>query len=186
MCQGRASGGANRPVGLYDTARSCYASSMSVNLYVGLISFAGVLLGGAITFWIQRFTLRSAERAEVRRQEFTLTEARYVERVAVIDRFLGCAQAAERVAFDRHQRVADGADWRRRADAEMDRLYVAEKMVSILCSDELHDAAHEFINAISEAIRHELGNFDVSSYLTATRADFLSTARQELERLHTS
>ena len=63
-------------MGLYDTARSCYASSMSVNLYVGLISFAGVLLGGAITFWIQRFTLRSAERAEVRRQEFTLTEAR--------------------------------------------------------------------------------------------------------------
>jgi hypothetical protein len=40
---------------------------------------------------------------------------------------------------------------------------VAEKMVRILCSDELHEAAHKFINAIKEAIWHELGNFDVSS-----------------------
>jgi HAMP domain-containing protein len=160
---------------------------MNMDQYVvGLISLAGVLLGGAISFGIQRLTLRSAERAETLRQNFALAEARYTERVAVIDRFLGCAQDAERVAFDRHQGGVDGVDWRRRADTEMDRLYVAEKMVSILCSDELHDAAHIFIKLISEAIRYELGNFDVSSHLMTARADFLSAARQELERLHAS
>jgi hypothetical protein len=56
-------------------------------------------------------------------------------------------------------------------------------MISILCSDELHDEAHKFINAIAEAVWHEPGTFDVSSYLAATRAGLLSGARQELERL---
>ena len=51
---------------------------MNANLYAVLLSFAGVILGGAITFWIQRFTLRSAEQAEVQRQGFALAQARYL------------------------------------------------------------------------------------------------------------
>lgn len=171
---------------LYRAARCCYASSMSTELYVSLTSLAGVLLGGTMSYAVQRSTQHLAERAEARRQNIALAEARYAERVAVIDRFLGYAQDAERVAYDRHQFGADGDEWRRRADAGMDRLYLAEKMVRILCSDELHEAAHTFTNAISEAIYHERGNFDVSNHLMTDRANFLTAARRELERLHAS
>jgi len=159
---------------------------MSTELYISLTSLVGVLLGGTMSYVVQRSTQRSAERAEARRQNITLAEARYAERVAVIDRFLGCAQDAERVAYDRHQSDANGEEWRRRADAGMDRLYLAEKMVRILCSDELHEAAHSFTNAISEAIYHKPGNFDVSNHLMADRTNFLTAARRELERLHAS
>jgi hypothetical protein len=170
--------------GLYEAVRRCYASIMSVELYVSLTSLAGVLLGGTMSYAVQRSTQHSADRAEARRQNITLAEARYAERVDVIGRFLDCAQDAERVAFDRHVGGADGADWHRRAYAGMDHLYVAEKMIRILCSDLLHEAAHAFTNTLREAIGHELDDFDVGSHLSADRANFLSAARLELEQLH--
>jgi hypothetical protein len=120
---------------LYDETRRCYASTMSTELSASLTSLAGVLLGGTISYVVQHFTQRSADRAEARRQRIARSEARYAERVAIIDRFLVDAQDAERVAYDHHSRGADNADWQRTADAAMDRLYVSEKMVRVLCRD---------------------------------------------------
>jgi hypothetical protein len=136
-----------------------------------------------MSYLVQCSTQRSADRAEARRQKVALAEARYAQRVGVIDRFLACAQDAERVAFDRHVGGADGPDWQRMAAAAMDSLYVAEKMTRVLCSNELHEAAHSFTNTIRKAIYYQVAKFDVDSYLLADRADFLTAARQELERL---
>jgi hypothetical protein len=72
--------------------------------------------------------------------------------MAALEKFLGYAQDAERPAADHHQHGADGAEWRNRADAIMDRVWVSEKMVRILCSSAMHDAAHVFANELYHAI----------------------------------
>lgn len=156
---------------------------MDAELYVSLTSLAGVVLGGGMSYAIQRVTQRSTERAEASRHRIAQAEARYAERVTIIDRYLAAAQDAERAAFDRHINGAEGHEWQRNADVAMDRLYVVEKMVRILGTDELHEAAHLFTNAVHGALRREVGDLDVAAHLMTDRAQFLDAARNELERL---
>jgi hypothetical protein len=156
---------------------------VSGEFYLALTSLIGVLLGGGLSYAIQRATQRAAERVEAQRQRIAHAEARYAERVAIIDRFLFAVQDAERAAFDRHTAGATGPEWQRNADAAMDRLYVVEKMVRILGTDEFHEVAHVFTNAIQDTLRREPGNFDVATHLMADRTRLLDAARRELERL---
>jgi hypothetical protein len=62
----------------------------------------------------------------------------------------------------------------------MDRVWVAEKLVHILCTPPLVDAAHAFVNVINNAMRHSPGDFDLWDHLSAGRAALLRAARDEL------
>ena len=154
-------------------------SRMGLSLYSSLISLAGVMLGGGLSFVIQRFTQRAAERSEAVREEVRRAETRRTERMAALDKFLVHAQDAERVAMDRH---LDDAQWRSKADATMDRVWVSEKMIRILCSPAMHDAAHAFANELYHAIwkHHES---EVGDVLAPSREKLLQAARNELEQL---
>jgi len=114
---------------------------VSIELYTSVTSLAGVVLGGGLSYVIQHATQRSAERAEARRLETARAEARRSERMAIMDRLLVNIQDAERVAAERHYGGVVGAEWQARADAVMDRVWVAEKMVHILCTPTMVEAA---------------------------------------------
>ena len=154
-------------------------SRMDVGLYSSLTSLAGVLLGGGLSFVIQRFTQRAAERSEAVREEARRAETRRTERMAALDKFLVHAQDAERVAMDRH---LDDPQWRSKADATMDRVWVSEKMIRILCSPAMHDAAHAFANELYHAI-WEHRDSEVGDFLAPSREQLLQAARNELEQL---
>jgi hypothetical protein len=87
-------------------------SRRGLSLYLSLTSLAGVVLGGGVSFVIQRFTQRAAERSEVVGEEVRRAETRRKERMVALDKFLVHAQDAERVAMDRH---LDDAQWRSKA-----------------------------------------------------------------------
>jgi hypothetical protein len=153
---------------------------MNVEVYASLIPLAGVLVGGGLAYVAQRVALRSAEQSDTRRQAVTRAEARRAERMTIVDRLLAGAQDVERIAAERHYAGVSGTEWRAKADAAMDRLWVAEKMVRILCSLEMHDAAHEFVTALKDALDRPPEDFDLWGHLAPTWTALLDAARVEL------
>jgi hypothetical protein len=156
---------------------------MNTEMVVAVTTLVGVVLGGSVSFIAQGLAQRSEERMDTRRRHETLMEARRAERVAIIDRYLVCAQEAERVTFDHHNGGATDDNWLRSAHIAMDRLWVAEKMVRVLCSSILHDATHVFTNALNDAVWREPGDFDAYTFLAPSREDLLEAAARELETL---
>jgi hypothetical protein len=156
---------------------------MTVDLLASLTTLAGVMLGGGLSFAVQRATQRSVERTEGIRLEASRIEARRTERMAALDRFLVNAQDVERVAIDHHQHGVDGPEWRSRANIAMDRVWVSEKMVRILCSSAMHEAAHVFTNALHRTLWQEHHDHAVGDVLASKREECLQAAQIELEWL---
>jgi hypothetical protein len=63
----------------------------------------------------------------------------------------------------------------------MDRVWVAEKMLHILCTPAMVEAAHTFVNLINDVIRRPSNEFDLWESLAAGRSALLAAARHELE-----
>jgi hypothetical protein len=104
--------------------------------------------------------------------------------MAAVDRFLTNTEAAEHLANDRHLYGAEGAEWQNNANAAMGRVWVAEKMIRILCTPTLDEAAGAFTSALEGAIyRCSPGDIDIFDYLRPGRTSFLNAARIELEML---
>ncbi|CAM5343302.1 hypothetical protein GCM10010220_30600 [Streptomyces parvulus] len=66
-------------------------TAMSGQVWVSLISLGGVVLGGSLSYPVQRRTRLSAERAEQQWQKTALSEARRGERLALLERFIEVA-----------------------------------------------------------------------------------------------
>jgi hypothetical protein len=156
---------------------------MAVDTYASLTSLLGVVLGSGLSFAVQRSTQRSAERAIVLRLEASRIEARRTERMTTLDRLLSNAQDVERAAIDHHQHGLDGPEWRSRADGAMDRAWVSEKVVRILCSSAMHEAAHRYTNALNGVLRAEQHDDAVGDALASEREALLQAAQIELEGL---
>jgi hypothetical protein len=104
--------------------------------------------------------------------------------MAAVDGFLSSAEAAERLANDRHLYGAQGAEWQSSVNAAMGRVWVAEKMIRILCTPKLDEAAGAFTSALEGAIyQRSPGEIDIFDYLRTGRTCFLDAARIELEML---
>jgi len=156
---------------------------VNIEVYTLLASLTGVAVGGGITYFLQRHALRSAERADAKRQEYARVEARRTERVTVIDRLLASMQDAERAAAERDHVNTATAEWWTRAATAMDHVWVAEKMVRILCGPAMHDAAHRFANVLNDSIYGEPIESELWERLAPSRSALLDAARAELEGL---
>ncbi|WP_162272712.1 hypothetical protein [Nocardia lijiangensis] len=153
---------------------------MQVSLAAALVSLVGVALGGGLTFFSQRQTLRSTRALEDLRQNRQRLEARRLERIGAIEKFLISAQDAERVAVNCHDNGESGPEWRKAADQATDSLWIGQKRIEVLCSHELHKAAEAFASASVDAIWKKPPHVKVWDFLQPTRARFLQTARAEL------
>jgi signal transduction protein with GAF and PtsI domain len=109
---------------------------MSFDVVSAVVPLAGVVVGGALSFATQMLTQRSNERLEARRQEAARVEARRVERIRVFERFLTSAQAAERATIDLVHHHMHDDETRRKADIAIDDLWLSEKLVRVVCSNE--------------------------------------------------
>jgi hypothetical protein len=156
---------------------------MAIDLYASLTSLAGVMLGGGLSFVVQRMTRRTAERTEEIRLEAVRREARRSERMTAVQTFLANVQEVERLATDRHQHGAGGPEWRRSAEAAMDRVWISEKVIRILCSPDMHEAAHTFTDALHDVVWADTLGCGVGDALAPGREACLVAARDELEQL---
>jgi hypothetical protein len=150
-------------------------------MWVSLTSLGGVVLGGGLSFVVQHWTQRSAERVEERRAVTTLAETRRSERLALLERFVEVAAEAERAAFGRPATWRDGEDWPVRTQAIMNRLWVAERLIRLQFPLPVHDAARAYFLDLNRVVWDGLpGDESVRDYLERNRLAFLDAARAVL------
>jgi hypothetical protein len=63
----------------------------------------------------------------------------------------------------------------------MDHVWVGEKMLRILCTSDMHDAAHDFANMLNSAMWHDDVGFNAQEHLAHSRERLLAVATTELK-----
>jgi hypothetical protein len=156
-------------------------AGMAGEMWVSLTSLGGVVLGGGLSFVVQHWTQRSAERVAERRAVTALAETRRAERLALVERFVEVAAEAERAAFTRPATWNDGDDWPTRTQAVMNRLWVAERLIRLLFPLPVHDAARAYFLDLNRVVWNGLPDGQsVRDYLEDHRLAFLDAARATL------
>ncbi|WP_328554778.1 hypothetical protein [Streptomyces sp. NBC_00358] len=151
-----------------------------------LVPLFGVLLGGLVSTGTQWLLGRASERTEVRRSSRERAETRRSERVTHLIDFLSAVQEAERVAVDHyHHQLAD-EQWQARAKQSIDRMWVAQKTIHMLCAPEVNHAARALAYDVQDVIRNGPGDPGeprderVWAYIRPSRMAFLDVVRDQL------
>ncbi|MEU9179326.1 hypothetical protein AB0C90_21170 [Streptomyces sp. NPDC048550] len=155
-------------------------------VWTTLAPLVGVLLGGFMSMLAQRSAGRALERGEARRSVRELAEARRNERLTHLIEFLSAVQEAERVAVDRyHHNLAD-EQWQARSRQVLDRVWVTQKTIHMLCASEVSEAARSLAFAVQEVIREgpedpgEPQDEKVWVHIHPSRKAFLDLVRGQL------
>ncbi|MEU2281289.1 hypothetical protein ABZ614_04820 [Streptomyces sp. NPDC013178] len=139
-----------------------------------------------MSFLAQHSSGRASERAEARRSVRERAEARRSERLTHLIAFLTAVQEAERVAVDRyHHRLTD-EQWQARAKQTLDKMWVAQKTIHMLCASEVNEAARRLAFAVQDVIRNgpddpgEPQDEKIWAYIRPSRREFLDVACDQL------
>lgn len=155
-------------------------------MWTTLAPLIGVVLGGLMSLLAQISVGRASERTELRRSVRDRAEARRSERLAHLIEFLSVVQEAERVAVDRyHHNLAD-EQWQARAREILDRMWVTQKTIHMLCASEINEAARGLAFAVQRLIRNgpddrgEPQDEKVWAHIRPSRREFLDAVRDYL------
>lgn len=155
---------------------------MADEVWVSLTSLGGVVVGGLLSYLIQARTQRTAELAEQRRERTALAETRRAERITRLERFVEVAARAERYAFTRPTvDLNTEPEWLTGAQAAMDSLWVAERMIRLQFPRRVHEAARAYFLDLNRVVWQGLASGNVRDYLEHNRAEFLDAARAEID-----
>ncbi|MGD1217070.1 hypothetical protein AB9Q10_01405 [Streptomyces krungchingensis] len=151
-----------------------------------LAPLIGVVLGGLVS-WLAQYSLgRASERAEARRSVRECAEARRSERLTHLVEFLSTVQEAERVAVDHYQHHLGDEQWQTRARQTVDRMWVAQKTIHMLCAPEVNEAARRLAFAVQNVIREgpddpgQPQDEKVWACISPSRRTFLDVVRDHL------
>ncbi|MET9665016.1 hypothetical protein ABZY19_06550 [Streptomyces sp. NPDC006475] len=122
-------------------------------MWTTLAPLMGVVLGGLTSFAAQFWQGRASERMEARRSRRERAEGRRTEALTHLIDFLSAVQEAERVAVDRYHFNLTDEQWQARAKQAVDRLWVAQKTLHLLCTSEVNEAARRVAFAVQNVIR---------------------------------
>jgi hypothetical protein len=159
---------------------------MNTGAWTAIASLAGVVFGGVGSFAVQDSIRRSSERAEARRSAHELATARRAERLTHLIDFLTIAQEGERVAVDRHHHDIADEQWHARARQTVDRLWVIQKTIHMLCAPEVNEAARGLAFALQDVIRDgpkdpgEPRDEKVWEHIRPSRRAFLDVVHHDL------
>jgi hypothetical protein len=152
---------------------------MVSSIWVTAISLVGVVIGGALSMFSQRF----AERSAADRHKATIYEGRRGERLSYLIAFIGTAQQAERLAINVHQHGATGDMVVERTEATLDDLWVRLRAVQLICPSEVSDAAYALAVNVHNVVRQGPGDQSVRDFLRPQRGKFMSAAYDDLEQV---
>ena len=126
------------------------------------IGLAGVAVGGCLTYLTQFSTARLTSKNEDKRREDQRSEQRRQEQLDLLREFTGIAAQGARIAEHREFSnewdeagewvAADRAEWRAEARSMVDRLFVAERMIQIQMSEDLHQRAWDYAIAVDKVL----------------------------------
>ncbi|MFJ8944071.1 hypothetical protein ACIRG4_12580 [Streptomyces sp. NPDC102395] len=146
----------------------------------------GVVLAGLVSWLAQHSSGRAAERAEERRSARDCAEARRGERLARLVDFLSAAQEVERVAVDHYQHHVSDERWQERARQTVDRTWVSQKTIHMLCPTEVNEAARRLAYAVQNVLREgpddpgEPQDEKIWAAVRPSRREFLDGVREHL------
>ena len=147
-------------------------------VWATITSLLGVVIGGALSLFSQRFTERSASR----RQALTILEDRRAERLTRLIDFIQVAQEAERLAISLPEHDASDNEFTERKKAVTDRLWVSLRAVQILCPSEVSEAAFALARQSDTVVWQGPGNQSVTAFVRPSRTNLITVARIDLER----
>ncbi|QKV77472.1 hypothetical protein [Amycolatopsis sp. Hca4] len=147
-----------------------------MQVWLALLSLAGVLLGGGLSYLVQTSVQRRNERSEQRRLAAERAEKRRGEQLDLLREFVRVAQQAERAAEDR----AEEPSWKSAALDVVDELWVCERMIHVLFSGRLHGLARAYVKALDDVLWQEPAEGSLWDHLKGPKVAFLDAARDEL------
>ncbi|MFI0513517.1 hypothetical protein ACH3Y9_18300 [Streptomyces sp. WSLK1-5] len=125
---------------------------------------------------------RRAERAEERRQQIAVSQARRAECLALLERFIEVSAEAERAAYSRPADHEHTDPWFLTTSEAMNRLWVAERLVRVQFPLPVHQAARAHFLDLNRTVWEGLPEGEsVRDHLEANRPAFLDAARETLE-----
>ncbi|GGO92084.1 hypothetical protein GCM10012280_41460 [Wenjunlia tyrosinilytica] len=155
-------------------------------MWAATASLMGVVVGGLLSFAAQETSRRSSERTEEQRRDSEIAEKRRDNRVSHLVEFLVAAQAAERVAADRGPQPPLDEGWQVLANQSIDRLWVLQKTIHMLCAPHVNEAARGLCFALQEVIKNgpddsgEPFAEQVAAHIRPSRRAFLDAAHEYL------
>ncbi|MFD9438356.1 hypothetical protein ACFWBR_26280 [Streptomyces sp. NPDC060006] len=144
-------------------------------MWTMLSPLIGVVLGGLMSLVAQHSIGRASNRT-----------ARREERLAHLIEFLSAVQEAERVAVDRYHHNLTDEQWHARERQAIDRVWVKQKAIHMLCASDVNSAARGVAFAVQKLLRD--GPDDpgapqdekVWAHISPSRLAFLDAARRYL------
>jgi hypothetical protein len=137
-----------------------------------LLPLVGVLLGAAGTVAGQYLATRSDARRDAARRA---SDSRLERKAAIVD-FLAAVQRVEQYLDNRrHDRPTPPEP----VDQQVHALWLAKKVIELVCGFDLSKAAHRYTGTLANAVRSPSKDAGLADQ-RATRADFMEAARREL------
>lgn len=149
---------------------------MRAELWISLVSLAGVALGGGLSYLAQASTQRRSERRDERRQAEERAEVRRGERLELLREFIRLAQRAERAAED----ADNSPEWTVRAQDTLDELWVCERMMHVLFPAPVHTLARAYLIALDDVLWRRPADISLWDHLRPSKVAFLDRARDEM------
>ncbi|MGW4061016.1 hypothetical protein ACWEGE_22225 [Amycolatopsis sp. NPDC004747] len=150
-----------------------------MQVWLAILSLAGVVLGGGLSYLVQTTVQRRNERSERRRLAAERADKRREEQVDLLRQFIRVAQQAERAAEDREP---TSPDWNKAALDVVDELWVCERMIHVLFASALHGLARAYVKALDHVLWQEPADGSLWDHLRGPKIAFLDAARDELSR----
>jgi hypothetical protein len=151
---------------------------VETQIWVSVVSLAGVLLGGGISYLVQASTQRRADRRERDLRVDERSEARRAEQVELLRQFIRLAQQAESAAENRD----DSPEWKTGALGIVDELWVSERLIHVFVTPLLHERARTYVKALDHVLWEEPTDGTLWDFLQRPKVAFLDAARAELAR----
>ncbi|WP_159393183.1 hypothetical protein [Streptomyces rimosus] len=145
-------------------------------MWTTLSPLIGVGLGGLLQLSGQHFVGRASNRA-----------ARRAERLAHLIDFLSAIQEAERVAVDHYHHNAADEQWQARARQIIDKVWVKQKTIHLLCAPDVNEAARSVAFALQRLLREgpddpgEPKDEKIWAHISPSRREYLDAAHRYLK-----
>ena len=149
---------------------------MTSEMWAVIGSITGVAVGGAVSFITQWITLR----AETRRHQENIKEARRTERLTEIINYLKLIQQAEAIAVEKHDRRNSAPELDLRAAQVSEAIWTAQRTLELLCEPAVSAAAHDLSGVAHRIITDGSALESVVWEIRPFRRTFIEASRQQI------
>ena len=119
-------------------------------------------------------------RAEARRRQDDIDEARRAERLTQVINFLKLIQQGELIAVEKYDRGRSSESLDVRRDETKDAIWVAQRIIELLCERDISDAAHDLSDVTDRVMYHGSSRGSVVLEVRPVRKKFIDLVNSRI------